>query len=138
VLLLAATIVKAGEMTFVWRANPQEDHIVGYRLYYGTASRLAGGHYQYYIDFTSRERCVLENDEPECIPLTEAMVTCRGLFLDVPECTINGLQGGLYFAMTAYNSVAESNFTQEIFAVVGSLSSSVEDAILQQVYLLLL
>jgi len=44
------------QVTFSWRANPQDDNVVGYRLYYGPGSRYDGdGHlksgfsYDYYL-----------------------------------------------------------------------------------------
>ena len=126
--------VQAGEgITFSWRANPVEDEIVGYRLYYGQESRFATFSYDYYIDFTSWQRCPAGKDGLGCEPLPVDSVTCQDLFQETPRCTVYDLQDRLYFAMTAYNAHAESDYTQE----VNSISPEVLAA-LQAVYGLLL
>ena len=101
-------------ITFSWGANPVEDEIVGYRLYYGPESRFTGAHYKYYIDFTSMESCPADTNGYGCDPLPADAVSCEDLFRETPKCTINGLPGGLYFAMTAYNAQAESDYTREL------------------------
>ena len=121
-------------ITFSWSANPVEDEVVGYRLYYGPESRFSGGHYEYYIDFTYSESCPADTNGYGCEPLAADAVTCEDLFLETPKCTVNGLSGGLYFAMTAYNAQAESDYTNELHTSV----SPQKLAVLQQVYSLLL
>jgi hypothetical protein len=118
VFLVAAFLIvparAAAGVSFSWRANPVEDDVVGYRLYYGVRSRSAAGHYDYYIDFTSMERCPAEGGGWGCDPLPASAVSCQDLFREIPKCTVNDLPGRSYLAMTAYNSVSESDYTQEI------------------------
>ncbi|GEM_PF-927444 len=110
----------AQDVTFSWRANPPQDNVIGYRLYYGPESRFdasgrlkAGFHYQEFIDFTEFERC--DGADPlSCDALSTAEVQCEGLYGDTPRCTVSGLSGPLYFAMTAYNAQAESSYTREL------------------------
>ena len=148
-LLLAAFFVSAGVshvqagegVSFSWRANPVEDEIVGYRLYYGQESRLAASSYEYYIDFTSWERCPAGQDGFGCEPLPADAVTCQDLFLETPTCTVFDLQDRLYFAMTAYNAIAESDYTQEVSVLIDKNGNQIPVArlaVLQQVYSLLL
>ena len=107
--------VQAGEgVSFSWHANPIEDEVIGYRLYYGEESRFAAGNYDYYIDFTSWQRCPAGRGGLGCEPLPGDTVTCQDLFRETPQCTVHDLQGRLYFAMTAYNTQAESDYTQEL------------------------
>ncbi len=111
----------AGEVTFSWRANPPEDNVIGYRLYYGPQSRFdasghlrPGFHYDRFIDFTEYERC--DGHDPQlCEQLTAGDVVCQDLWGDNPRCTVSGLTGPLYFAMTAYNAQSESDYTRELF-----------------------
>ncbi len=145
------------DVTFSWRANPPEDNVIGYRLYYGPESRFdasgrlrPGFHYQKFIDFTEFERC--DGADPlSCDALSSAEVQCEGLYSDTPRCTVFGLTGPLYFAMTAYNAQAESSYTRELQLQVpvalasppapGTGSGTVSPAAaraLQQVYSLLL
>jgi len=124
-------------ITFSWRANPVEDGVVGYRLYYGPESRFTGAHYEYYIDFTSSESCPAATNGYGCEPLAADAVSCEDLFRETPKCTVNGLSGGLYFAMTAYNAHAESYYTHELYSNANSVLLQ-KLAALQQVYSLLL
>ncbi len=124
-------------ITFSWRANPVEDEVVGYRLYYGQESRLTGGQYERYIDFTSSESCLADTIGYGCEPLAADAVSCEDLFRETPKCTVNGLPGGLYFAMTAYNAQAESDYTHELQSTSNSVSPQ-KLAVLQQVYKLIL
>ena len=41
-------------------------------------------------------------------------VSCEDSFREISKCTINDLPGGLYFAMTAYNAQAESEYRHEL------------------------
>jgi hypothetical protein len=134
-LIAALPALAATDVTFSWQANPPEDAIVGYRLYYGPSSRLTGGSYQYYIDFTDWQRCPVAGDEADCQPLEDA-ATCEGLSQEYPVCTIHDLAGKLYFAMTAYNNSAESGYTGELLVDLGPTPGQL--ATLQQVYTLLL
>ena len=124
-------------ITFSWVANPVEDEIVGYRLYYGQESRFTGGTYDHYIDFTSSQSCPADTNGYDCEPLASDAVSCEDLFREAPKCTINGLPDGLYFAMTAYNSQAESDYTHELYSNGNSVSPQ-KLVVLQQVYSLLL
>ena len=127
----------ADGITFSWRANPVEDEVVGYRLYYGQESRLTGGQYEHYIDFTSSESCPANTSGYGCEPLTDDAVSCEDLFRETPKCSVNNLPGGLYFAMTAYNAQAESDYTHELQSTSNSVSPQ-KLAVLQQVYKLIL
>lgn len=132
-----STPLAAEGITFSWRANPPEDNVIGYRLYYGPESRFSGGQYERYIDFMSSESCPVSTSGYGCEPLTDGAVACENLYLETPTCTVNGLPGGLFFAMTAYNTQAESDFTHELQSSSDSASSQ-QLAVLQQVYKLLL
>lgn len=137
--LLVAFFVSSAQaaVTFSWRANPVEDEVVGYRLYYGQESRLTGGQYERYIDFTSSESCPADTIGYGCEPLADDAVSCEDLSRETPRCTVNDLPGGLYFAMTAYNAQAESDYTHELQSTSNSVSPQ-KLAVLQQVYKLIL
>jgi hypothetical protein len=143
---LAPWSVQAAEsISLSWVANPVEDNIVGYRLYYGTRSRYtddgrlaANFYYDYYLDFTSWERCSLATGEPVCETIADGDVSCVDLYGESPQCTVYNFQGSLFFAMTAYSSQAESDYTQELFQQLGSTVSPAQLGVLQQVYSLLL
>ena len=115
-------------ITFAWRANPDGDEVIGYRLYYGSESRFTYDpverltvssnlktdfSYEYYLDFTSWQRCPADMDGLGCEPLPDDMVTCKNLYQDNPVCTITGLSDQLYFTMTAYNAWTESGYSEE-------------------------
>ncbi len=126
--------VQAGDgVTFSWHANPGEDDILGYRLYYGTESRFTAGGYDYYIDFTSWQRCPANGDGSDCEPLPDNGVSCENLYQDYPTCTVYNLRGHLYFAMTAYSAQEESGYTQELDYISPEVFAA-----LQAVYKLLL
>ena len=108
--------------TFSWQANPPEDYVLGYRLYYGTVSRYrddglpkANFSYAYYIDFFHSERCVADGTGTNCERLDLSELRCEDLYQESPRCTVFNLPGEKYFfAMTAYNAEAESGYTQEL------------------------
>lgn len=132
----------ADEVTFSWQANPSEDYVLGYRLYYGAESRFNSDgtlkpdfYYDYYLDFTEFVRCPGNSDGTGCDDLSDEDVQCEDLDGDTPSCTIYNLYGRLFFAMTAYNAQAESDYTQELSVLLNSPGTL---AALQQVYLLLL
>lgn len=120
-------------ITFSWLANPVEDEIVGYRLYYGPESRFTAGHYDRYIDFTSLQSCPAGTNGYGCEPLTDNAVSCKDLFRETPKCTVKVGSGDWYFALTAYNAQAESDYTKELSCITPQ-----KHAFLQQVYRLLL
>lgn len=108
-------------VSFSWKANPAEDYVVGYRLYYSSESRFdyngnlkTNFSYDYYIDFSESERCVPGTDGTDCKILELTDLQCGDLYGDSPECTIHNLQGVKYLAMTAYNAQAESDYTYEL------------------------
>jgi len=115
------------QVTFSWRANPQDDNVVGYRLYYGSGSRYdGGGHlksgfsYDYYLDFATSQRCRTTKSGPVCEQYRDNEVRCEGLNTETPTCTLYGLVGGYkYFTMTAYNAQAESAYTKELKSYFG-------------------
>ncbi len=113
-------------VTFSWRANPQDDNVVGYRLYYGPDSRFErGGHvkagfsYSYYLDFATSQRCRPTKSGPVCEQYRGNEVRCEGLNTEAPKCTLYGLGGYKYFTMTAYNAQAESPYTRELKSYLG-------------------
>lgn len=124
ILLASVSPVKAnvpGKVTFSWRANPPEDNVIGYRLYYGGYSRFNSNgipksnfSYAYYIDFADQMRCDGYGDGLSCRMLRPEELQCENLYGDVPKCTIPNLHGHLYFALTAYNAQSESGFTPEL------------------------
>jgi hypothetical protein len=114
------------QATFSWRANPQSDDVVGYRLYLGSQSRfdehgLVKQNFSYasYLDFTGSKRCALTDSGPVCETYTEAEVDCEGMNGATPSCTLHNLAGKYYFAMTAYNAQAESDYTAELSEYFG-------------------
>lgn len=123
-LLLGGGFVPARAVdraTFSWLANPPEDNVIGYRLYYGSESRFnldrtlkTGFTYDYYIDFVDSKRCVADGTDADCQDLSVADFQCANLYGDQPLCTVGKLHGVQYFAMTAYNAQAESGFTREL------------------------
>ncbi|MCL7486567.1 MAG: hypothetical protein M8357_00135 [Desulfobulbaceae bacterium] len=110
-----------GQVSFAWQANPPEDNVIGYRLYYGGYSRFDSSgkpksnfSYDYYIDFAELERCYTDGSGVSCRILSSEELQCVNLNRDVPTCTISNLHGSLYFALTAYNAQAESTYTPEL------------------------
>jgi len=110
-----------GSMTFSWQANPDNENVIGYRLYYGAYSRFyANGvpkqnfSYDHYIDFTDQLRCNPWDLADSCELLTLEELQCINLYGQVPKCTVSKLHGDLFFALTAYNAQAESDYTPEL------------------------
>ncbi len=110
-----------GSATFLWRQNPASENVTGYRLYYGANSRFdsrgrlkTNFSYDYYIDFADLTRCDADNDAMPCERLTAEDLQCTNLYQNTPKCKILNLDGCLYFTLTAYNSLDESNFTSEL------------------------
>ncbi len=142
----------ADQVSFSWRANPQSDNVIGYRLYYGPESRFAAGgvtksgfNYTYYLDFTDSQRCRLTDSGPVCETYSDSDVYCEGLYGETPKCTLYNLEGKYYFTMTAYNAQAESDYTTELKGYFGKLKTSSSfppsakvSGVLQHVYSLLL
>jgi len=115
-----STAATHGSVTFTWQANPTEENVVGYRLYYGPISRLDSSgrnklqfSYEYCIDFTEYQRCRGKN-YANCEDLGTDVLECTGLYHTTPECTLSQLTGRNYFALTAYNNLGESAYTQEL------------------------
>lgn len=110
------------KVSFSWQANPPEDYVLGYRLYYGTSSRYTDDglpktnfSYAYYIDFFHSERCVADGTGTNCERLDLTDLRCEDLYNQTPRCTVFNLPGQKYFfAMTAYNAETESGYTQEL------------------------
>ena len=114
-----------GTVTFSWQANPSEDYVIGYRLYYGADSRFNSNgtlktsfSYDYYIDFSDFMRCDASSNGTSCEMLRPEELQCENLYESVPQCTISNLYGYLYFTLTAYNAQAESSFTPELSLTV--------------------
>ena len=128
----------ADQVTFSWRANPSGDDVVGYRLYFGDASRFdrsgrAKQNFSYdaYIDFTDARLCMHMDAGEVCASYTEEDVECEGLYGENPSCTLYNLEGRYFFAMTAYNTQAESDYTGELsgyFEIPGVTGSDSDDA----------
>ena len=134
----------SGQVTFSWRANPQDDNVVGYRLYYGSTSRYdstghlkSGFSYDHYLDFATFQRCRTTKSGPVCEQYADNEVRCQGLNTNKPRCTIYGLGGYKYFTMTAYNAQAESAYTKELKSYLGNATPPIVGA-LHAVYTLLL
>jgi len=109
-----------GGATFQWQANQAEEYVTGYRLYYGPQSRFKSDgtlkvnfSYPQYIDLTEMTRCS-GSDYSSCEILSSTDLQCINYSSATPSCTVNNLNGTLYFAMTAYSNTAESGYTQEI------------------------
>lgn len=110
------------KVTFSWQANPPEDYVLGYRLYYGASSRFgadglpkANFSYDYYIDFFHSERCIADGSGTNCERLDLTDLQCENLYNQVPRCTVFNLPGeNFFFSMTAYNAEMESGYTQEL------------------------
>jgi hypothetical protein len=125
-------------VSFSWQANPPEDEVIGYRLYYGTSSRHVVGGYEEYIDFGSQQRCPADRHGFGCIPLGTGVVTCEDLYRESPRCTVTDLSGHLFFSMTAYNATSEGEYSTEVeYRPAGSVSPVVINT-LHLVYAILL
>ena len=138
-----STARAAEQITFSWNPNPQSDNVLGYRLYVGQSSRFdddglvkPAPSYQYYIDFSSSQRCLSTDSGPVCETYTDDEVTCEGIYGEEPRCTLYKLRGRNYVAMTAYNAQQESDFTDELN--VESVVSPQDLVLLQVIYSLLL
>jgi hypothetical protein len=111
----------AEKASFSWLANPPEDNVIGYRLYYASESRFASDQtlkpdfsYDYYIDFGESKRCVHDGTDTNCQDLSGNDFQCENLYGDAPLCTVKNLRGIQFFAMTAYNAQTESDWTREL------------------------
>jgi hypothetical protein len=108
------------QISFSWQANPPEEYVLGYRLYYGKSSRFtsdgvpkANFSYEYYIDLFQSERCTATGSW--CEPLDTTELQCDGQQSETPRCTLFNLQDQrLFFALTAYSAETESGYTQEL------------------------
>ena len=67
-----------------------------------------------YIDFAESRRCVDDGTDANCQDLDPDDIQCENLYGDAPLCSLKKLQGRQFFAMTAYNAQAESDFTPEL------------------------
>ncbi len=108
-------------VSFTWQANPPEEKVTGYRLYYGAQSRFdtsgklkTGFNYDYYLDFAASKRCVPGGTTASCVNLTASDFSCTNLSGNIPQCTVNNLQGRMYFTLTAYNAISQSGYTIEL------------------------
>ena len=136
----------AEKVTFSWQANPPEDYVIGYRLYYGADSRFNSNgtlktsfSYDYYIDFSDLTRCDASSNGASCEMLRPEELHCENLYESVPTCTISDLYGQLFFSLTAYNAQAESSFTSELSLMVTPGNVNPEGvANVQQIILMLL
>ncbi len=107
-------------VVFSWDTN-QNDGTVGYRLYYGYASRFtqkSGQPYPYYLDLLQLERCSTTPYNPSCEYLGRDDIDCTNLYQQRPHCTIKGLAGAQYFSLTAYNDLEESDFSIELTRII--------------------
>lgn len=114
-------VVAASKVSFTWQANPIEDNVIGYRLYYGSSRFDSNGvlkkgfSYDYYIDFADSVRCIAgSGGKTSCELLGTDKLHCEGLNESYPRCTVSDLHGRLYFALTAYNAQNESSYTSEL------------------------
>jgi hypothetical protein len=112
-----------GQLSFRWQPNPPEENVVGYRLYYGTQSRLDANSkaktnfsYDYYIDLPESRKCDLRNGTALCEVLDSTELKCGNLFGSAPTCTLFKLHGTLFFSLTARAATVESSYTNEIMA----------------------
>lgn len=126
VTFFAATTQAAEPLTFSWLANPADDYIVGYKLYYGSDSRydangqlIADFVYDGYYDFGTMERCTIEGDQVFCRYFDQEDADCQDLFGEQPTCTITQQSDQEYFTLTAYNSESESDYTVELYSSLG-------------------
>lgn len=147
-LLLALSIsfnvspVQAEDLTFSWRANPEEELIFSYRLYYGPESRYeplsffspksgfyeplsfsspkSGFSYEYFIDLVLELRCPADScNDDDCEQLPAGTVSCQGLSgsesSEYLQCTVLDLPSQSYFTLTAYDgSEEESDYSNEL------------------------
>src|SRR6056297_1139570 len=82
-----------GTIEFAWQANPPEENVTGYRLYYDSESRFdsnnnlkSGFSYNYYIDLSESMRCSYDNG---CENLAQNELSCNGLETSSPRCTLS-------------------------------------------------
>lgn len=127
-------------VSFSWQANPPEDYVLGYKLYYGSESRFDSSgrpktdfSYDYYIDFSDFERCIPGTGDTVCETLSTSEVECEDLSGYFPSCTLHNLRGKLYFSLTAYNAYAESDYTLEL-----RIASKSDFPLLQFIHIILL
>ncbi len=109
-LLLCFTAnVFAGQATLTWDASPGPD-LKGYRLYYGQASGITIENANVDVGLGNQTTA-----EVACTVATNGTVTCKKL----------NLQDGAtyYFAVTAYNSAAESKFSNEVRKIADSATA---------------
>jgi hypothetical protein len=134
-----------GRASFQWKANPAQETVAGYRLYYGTKSRFdAAGKpksnfaYDYYIDLAESVRCNNLSYSNDCEYLAPNELSCKGLDSGSPSCSLANLQGTLHFAMTAFNASKESGYTKEFkIAPTGQQPQPQKKSLLPAIQLLL-
>ncbi len=119
-IFMATPIMAASSVTFSWLANPSDENVLGYHLYYCTQSRFNEDSstkqdfaYSRLIDLNNGILC-LGPQYSECQNLDSSQLECENLYGENPKCTLSGLDGTLHFAMTAYSSSAESGYTAEL------------------------
>ena len=111
-------------ITIQWRANPPEENVKSYRLYYGSQSRFdSNGNlksdfsYDYYIDLADSLRCNNQESDAPCEYLYPDELSCDNIYDTNPNCTLTNLDGTLYFSITACTDSLESGFTHEIKSI---------------------
>lgn len=124
----------AWALTFYWTANPVDEYVFGYRLYYGAESRYDWGEegislksdfsYDFFVDPFFGKQCPagtvdysdcvdLDPDAMSCIPSPRDWLGSQGEI----QCTMNGdLPNQVYYSsIRAYNiNGEEGDFSQEL------------------------
>ena len=132
----------ASSVTFSWQANPPEDYVIGYRLYYGANSRFDSSgklksnfSYDYYIDFSDLKRRYAGDNFTSCEMLKPEELQCENLYESVPRCNVTNLNGNLNFSLTAYNAQAESSYTPELNLTVNPEGLAAVQAVIKTLLL---
>ena len=120
IVFTAMPLMAASSVTFSWLANPSDENVLGYHLYYCTQSRFNTDNsakqnfaYSHVIDLNNGILC-RGPQYSDCENLDAGELQCDNLYGESPTCTLSGLEGNLHFAMTAYSSSAESEYTSEL------------------------
>jgi len=108
-------LAQAAQASVIWDANPPEDNVIGYKLYFGEKTSCEGGASCEFNGNSSNKGV-----SPIDIPLSDLSDPNN------PSYTLDGIDEGAWcLQLTAYNDIGESNPTSTISKVIDTVSPSI-------------
>jgi hypothetical protein len=106
---------QAAQVNFTWRANPPEDNVLGYKLYFGKKTACGDSSF---CQFSGQS--LTKGPSPIDIPVTDLSDP------DNPNYNLDGLdEGDWCFRLAAYNAIGESNPTPALTIAIDTINPSV-------------